>query len=114
MAVSQIGVNTGYRDSDTAFLKPKIDTLNPRAAENLVKVINQFDDYPNITLDLSDVKVVTNIAARMLCKALYGRTWINVENTNEAVFSSLDWAADYLYRKGELDSIPWQISEMVY
>jgi len=114
MAISQVDVNTGYRDSDTALIKPNIDILNPRGAQNLIKVIEVYDDYPEMTLDLSNIKVITNVAARMLCKALYGRQWIMIENTNEAVFSSLDWAADYLYRKGELDRIPWQINEMVY
>jgi hypothetical protein len=114
MAVSLVDANTGYRDSDTAFIKPRIKTLNPRNAANLVRVLEQYEDYPEMTIDLSNVKIITNVAARMLCKALYGRNWIIIENTNEAVFSSLDWAADYLYRKGELDRIPWQISEMVY
>jgi len=114
MAISQVDANTGYRDSDTAFITPRIEILNPRAAEQLVKVIEYYDDYPEMTLDLSNIKVITNVAARMLCKALYGRQWIMIENTNEAVFSSLDWAADYLYKKGELDRIPWQINEMVY
>lgn len=114
MAVSQIDVNEGERDSFEAFIKPRIETINPRAAENLIKVINEYEDYPELIIDLSNVKIITNVAARMLCKVLYGRTWIQIENTNEAVFSSLDWAADYLYRKGELDRIPWQIYEMEF
>lgn len=109
-----ISMGTGYPDSDTAFLKPRVEILNPRAAENLIKLIESAEDWPNMTIDLSNVKIITNVAARMLCKALYGRQWIMIEGTNEAVYSSMDWAADYLYRKGELDRIPWQVSEMVF
>lgn len=118
MAVSMVDINGPiYSDDDNFYrIKPKVDLLNPRNAENLVKIINHYyEEYqPDMTVDLSNVKIVTNVAARMLCKAIYGRDTIEIEVTNEAVFSSLEWAADYLYRKGELDRIPWQISEMVY
>lgn len=117
MAISKVDV--GYPEfpdyGDHRWIRPKVNTLNPRNAENLVKIINhEYQNCPEMTIDLSNIKVVTNVAARMLCKAIYGRDTVQIEVPNEAVYSSLEWAADYLYRKGELDRIPWQISEMVY
>jgi hypothetical protein len=117
MAVSMVDVGSPtFPDyGDYRWIKPKVELLNPRNAENLVKVINhQYEICPDMKIDLSNVKMVTNVAARMICKAIYGRDTIEIEVPNEAVYSSLEWAADYLYRKGELDTIPWQISEMVY
>lgn len=106
-------------EADFRLITPTVEILNPRNAENLTKIINhqyeQMDLYGDgMTLDFKHIKIVTNIAARMICKSIYGRDLISIKNANQAVYSSLEWAADYLYRKGELDRIPWQISELVY
>jgi hypothetical protein len=100
---------------DYRWIKPKVDTINPRSAANLALVLeHQYEECPEMTLDLANVKVMTNLAARILCKALYGKQEIIIENPSKAVQSSLEWAADYLYKRGELDAVPWQVSEISY
>lgn len=100
---------------DTYFsphLAPQAEVLNPRLAALLLKIIDtEFDGEP-ITVDFRNVKVLTNLAARILCKAFYSRDNLLIENSNAAVQSSLEWAADYLYKKGELDDYPEQISSL--
>jgi hypothetical protein len=98
---------------DQRWIKPNVETLNPRNAEQLIKILDYaWKEGAEVTLDLSQVKIMTNLAARMLCKTLYGRQSIMIENSNSVVQSSLEWAADYLYEKGELDDEPWQISNL--
>lgn len=106
-----------FSDSEPfEVITPKVHTLNPKKAESLTRIINHYWDEGvyDLEVDFKNVKILTNVAARMICKAIYGRDSIIIKNTNEAVFSSLDWAADYLYRKGELDTIPWQFTEMEF
>lgn len=107
-----IGGNMAVSMVDTYFsphLAPQAEVINPRLAALLVKIIDtEFDDEP-ITIDFQNVKVLTNLAARILCKAFYNRDDLSIENSNPAVQSSLEWAADYLYQKGELDGFPEQV-----
>jgi hypothetical protein len=110
-----IGDNMAVSVVDTYYsphLAPQAEVLNPRLAALLIKIIEtEFDDEP-ITVDFSRVERLTNLAARILCKAFYQRDNLSIENSNTAVQTALEWAADYLYRKGELDDYPEQVRNL--
>lgn len=104
MAVSTVPVN----DGNFLFMEPKITIINPRAAENINKVLKQYPDDVPVELSLINVKYITNVAARMMVKRLY-RSNVNLIHVSPAARQMLNWAANYLYEKGELEYAPHEI-----
>lgn len=83
------------------FIQPKINELNYDSAQKLHLVLSSNRES-EIELNLSKVKQISNLGARILSKCIYQKN-IQLSEVTPSIQQNLEWATDYLYEKGELE-----------